>query len=460
MTHLLRLILSLLLLILLTSHSQAQNQDLITRISLTNDGSESNGRSYVTSIDAKGENVVFSSDATNYVEGDSYDTSHIYVHNRPKAYTKRISIGYDGTEGNGGSGGGRISANGRYVAFISRATNLVVDDTNSHSDIFVYDLETSTTKRVSVASDGSQANHFSDSLNISGNGRLIVFTSLASNLVENDNNDALDVFIHDQQTAQTRIVSVTPKGTSGNDYSYNPVISADGRFIAFASSADDLACCPSAFHDIFVRDMKTAQTRHISKAYDGGQTDDSSDARGISADGRYILFSSLASNLVQNDSNDYCAVGGSPNPSCRDLFVYDQKEEVLKHVTVASDGIQANDESYGTTISPNGRYVAFWSEANNLSVHDQNPGRDLFVHDLTTSQTKLVTIGYDGSQVMSRDFSGTPAFSADGTLLSFSSPATNLVPNDTNGEIDAFISRWQEVQKVYRLHLPLMTSES
>lgn len=456
MKRLLIFILSLLVLIVLISDSQAQNEELITRISLTNDGSESNGRSYVTSMDAEGENIVFYSDSTNFVKGDIFDEFHIFVYNRTKAYTKRISIAVDGTEGNGISASGGISANGRYVVFTSYASNLVSNDTNSESDIFVYDLETSTIKRVSVASDGSQANHLSRYPNISGDGRLIVFTSFASNLVKNDNNNELDVFMYDQQTGKTSLVSVTPEGTSGSNHSDRAVISEDGRFIAFESSANDLACCSSAFHDIFVRDMSTAQTSHISKAVDGGETNDSSATAGISADGRYILFSSLASNLVENDTNNYCAVGGSPNPSCRDIFVYDQKTALIKRVSVASDGTQTHDESNRATISPDGRYVAFWSEADNLSPHDDNPGRDLFVHDLTTSETKLVSIGYNGSQGVSRYASVAPAFSDDGTLLAFSSAATNLVPNDTNEKMDVFVSRWQELTRIYRLHLPLV----
>jgi|GEM_PF-1585857 len=218
---------------------------------------------------------------------------------------QRVSVASGGTQGNGDSGCPSISADGRYVAFQSYASNLVPGDTNGTWDVFVHDRLTGQTTRVSVASDGTQGNGDSECPSISADGRYVAFASLASNLVPGDTNGTWDVFVHDRLTGQTTRVSVASGGAQGNSGSWCPSISADGRYVAFQSYASNLVPGDTnGVLDVFVHDRLTGQTTRVSVASDGTQGDSYSFGSSISADGRYVAFSSLASNLVPGDTND------------------------------------------------------------------------------------------------------------------------------------------------------------
>jgi Tol biopolymer transport system component len=190
------------------------------------------------------------------------------------------------------------------VAFASSATNLVSGDTNKHPDIFVRDLQTNQTTRVSVASDGTQANNFSFNPSISADGRYVAFTSWANNLVSGDTNGGRDIFVHDRQTGATTRVSVATGGGQAAADSQRPSISADGRYVAFESDASNLVSGDTNNHpDIFVHDRQTGVTMQVSVASDGTQTYAFSSDPSISADGRYVAFGSEADNLVSGDTN-------------------------------------------------------------------------------------------------------------------------------------------------------------
>ena len=249
-----------------------------------------------------------------------------------------------GMQGSGHSYNPGISADGRWVVFQSEARNLVEGDTNRVSDIFVHDRQTGTTERVSVASDGAQGDGesgimshqegWSAGLSISADGRWVAFTSSASNLAAGDTNECddpirgphncYDVFVHDLQTGATVRVSVASDGTQSDDESDAPSISADGRWMAFMSSASNLVAgdtneCPYSSGspncpDVFVRDLQTGTTERVSVASDGTQANEVSVASGVSADGRWVVFWSLASNLVADDSNGFM-----------DVFVHDRR---------------------------------------------------------------------------------------------------------------------------------------
>jgi len=239
-------------------------------------------------------------------------TSAGSVHAMP-GNTTRVSVASDGTQSNHDSYNPSISANGRYVAFESEATNLVSGDTNNFRDIFVHDRQTGQTTRVSVASDGTQANGHSFDPSISADGRYVVFESLASNLVSGDTNDHQDIFVHDRQTGQTTRVSVASDGTQANDHSFDPSISADGRYVAFISFASNLVggdteppILPSTTSlpnnpasqgrgvssQVFVHDRQTGATTLVSVAIDGSEGNGHSEEVSISADGRYVAFRS------------------------------------------------------------------------------------------------------------------------------------------------------------------------
>ncbi len=197
-----------------------------------------------------------------------------------------------------------ISADGRYIAFTSSASNLVPGDTNRNSDVFVHDTVTGTTSRVSIDSDGHQANGSSWHPSISADGRHIAYGSRASNLVAGDSNGRDDVFVHDTVTGTTRRVSIDSNGNQASSDLEAPSISADGRYIAFTSQASNLvAGDTNGADDVFVHDTLTGTTRRVSTNSDGDQANASSMDPRISANGRYIAFYSYASNLVPGDTN-------------------------------------------------------------------------------------------------------------------------------------------------------------
>lgn len=402
-----------------------------TRVSTATGGAQATGgASREPSISADGRFVAFSSYASTLVTDDTNSKSDVFIHDRQTGQTTRVSVASDGSQANDHSGSPSLSADGRYVAFYSSATNLVAGDTNGLGDIFVHDRQTGQTTRVSVASDGSQTNDENSLFAISADGRYVAFTSAATNLVAGDTNGAIDVFVHDRQTGQTTRVSVASDGSQANSISFFPAISADGRFVAFLSNATNLvAGDTNGAIDVFVHDRQTGQTTRVSVASDGAQANGASNVHpslpGISADGRFVTFASLATNLALNDTNGHA-----------DIFVHDRQTGQTTRVSVASDGTQGNGASARPAISPDGRFIAFISNATNLTPGDTNAQQDVFLHDRVTGQTIRVSVVTGGAQA-----NGAPeevAIARFGWTVAFASSATDLVENDTNGFVDVF----------------------
>jgi Tol biopolymer transport system component len=343
----------------------------ITRI-VSSDESYSAGS---PTLSADGRYVAFWSDASDLVQGDGNGDADLFIRDRASGQTTRVNVDSDGYESSGGSGDGQaISSDGRYVAFASRASDLVADDTNGTSDVFVHDVLTGDTERISVDSDGNEAVGDSVLPAISADGRYISFTSSAGDLTPDDTNEADDVFIHDRQSDQTRLVSISNTGgqaSGGADYSRSS-ISADGRYVAFDSSAGDLvADDENETRDVFVRDLLTEITTRVSENTNGAEGDGESIHPSLSADGRYVAFASWSSNLVDDDTND-----------ALDVFLRDTQSNLTWRASVTETGAQANSESYAPTISADGRHVAYVSDANNLVSGDTNEADDVFVTDL------------------------------------------------------------------------------
>ncbi|MFO7538975.1 MAG: calcium-binding protein [Chloroflexota bacterium] len=406
-----------------------------TRVSVASDGTQGNGGSAWSAISADGRYVAFGSLASNLVLGDTNSRRDIFVHDRQTAQTSRVSVASDGTQANNSSNYPSISADGRYVAFESGAGNLIPCDTNDdwQVDVFVHDQQTGQISCVSVASDGTQGNGWSENPSISANGRYVAFESWATNLVPGDTNGTADVFVRDRQTGQTSRVSIASDGTQGNSNSGDPSlkgpsISADGRYVAFTSWATNLVPGDTnGWTDVFVHDRQTGQTSRLSVASDGTQGNNGSEDPSISADGRYVAFRSAASNLVPGDTNGWA-----------DVFVHDRQTGQTSRISVASDGTQGNHWSQNPSISADGRYVAFHSRANNLAPGDANGYTyNVFVHDRQTGQTSRVSVASDGTQ--GNGGSLAPSISADGRYVAFHSGASNLVPGDTNGATDVFV---------------------
>jgi Tol biopolymer transport system component len=397
------------------------------RVSVRSSGAQATDRSDDPSISANGRYVAFWSDAANLVSKDKNGERDIFVRNRKTKRTKRVSVRSSGVEVDGGSGQPSISADGRYVAFSSMATDLVGIDTNLSNDVFVHDRKTKKTRRVSVPTGGGQADTSSWDPSISADGRFVAFSSLAKNLVANDTNDWNDIFVHDRKTKKTKRVSVKSGGGQSNGDSGNPSISANGRFVAFWSEATNLvAGDTNGKFDIYVHDRWKKKTKRVSVKSDGGQSNGDVDIPSISGDGRFVAFRSDATDLVGNDTNGKI-----------DVFVHDRRKKRTKRVSVRTGGAQASDSSVDPSISANGRYVAFRSRATDLVGFDTNGKFDVFVHDRWKKKTKRVSVKTGGAQA--NDESGPPRISADGRFVAFASKATNLVANDTNTSDDIFV---------------------
>ena len=404
------------------------------RISVASSGTQGNddSTSFKSNISADGRYAVFSSYATNLVSNDTNGSRDVFIYDRSTDLIQRISVNASGSQGNNDSYYPSISADGRYIAYNSWASNLVAGDSNDTSDIFVYDRYTGGTDRISVASNGSEANGDGSYYpTISGNGQLVVFFSYASNLVDDDNNAQPDVFVHDRSSGVTERVSIASDGTEGNGPSYESAISSDGRYIAFLSRANNLVDGdPGGLNDIFIRDRQAGTTELVSFPYFGDVANGASDEPAISADGRYITYYSIASNLVSSDNN------GTP-----DFFLYDRDTGTTELISVATDGSQGTDGSINyfsySDISDDGRYVTFSTDANNLVNGDTDSEWDVFVRDRYQGLTERISVNSSG--IAGNGESTHPCMSSDGQLVLYLSYASNLVSGDSNEASDIFI---------------------
>jgi Tol biopolymer transport system component len=407
------------------------------------------GASREPSVSADGRYVAFSSTANNLVTGDANNLSDVFLHDRQTGETILISVGTGGAAGNGASDEPSISADGRFVSFRSTATDLIASDTNGQADIFVRDWQGGTTRRASANSSGPQftgnANDFSAEPFTSANGDWVAFTSRASNLTSDPNQDradvptsngpsrVIDVFLRDLTTGSvqnaTKMVSVNPQGISGNGRSFDPSVSADGRFVAFRSEASDLVTGDTnGKRDILVRNMQTNTTTLVSVGQGGAPANDNSDSPSISQDGRFVVFSSDANNLVPNDTNGK-----------KDVFVHDLQAGTTTLVSFNQlRTASGNGDSFEPTISQDGRFVGFTSGASDLVPGDDNNSTDVFLYDIQSGALTLLSVNQAGrpAQGNSRDTFVAPG----GQFIAFSSEAIDLVTGDTNNASDAFLA--------------------
>lgn len=402
----------------------------VERLSVPPSGGEPNGESFMAAPTPDGRYVAFQSGASNLVPGDTNDRGDIFVLDRARGTIERVSVASDGAQADAGSGSPSISADGRYVAFSSFATNLVPGGTSiARPDIFVHDRQTGLTERVSVSSTGQESDGWpSWEPSISADGRYVAFESWASNLVPGDTNGSYDVFVRDRLAGTTERVSVASDGTEGNSSSQYPDISADGRYVAFESRSRTLVL-PDANNaaDIFVHDRVTRTTERVSIGTDGSESNQASFNPVISADGRVVAFEGWGFNLVPGDFN-----------RAPDVFVHDRQTGVTDRISVSSDGAEGsvNGHSLRPAIAPDGRHVAFHSAATNLVPGDTNAAWDVFVHDLATGATERVSV--DASGLEGNGASRYPMLTAGGVEVLFESQATNIVPSKASTGHDIF----------------------
>jgi Tol biopolymer transport system component len=402
------------------------------RLSLGAQGTQANDGSAWQAISADGRYVAFISWASNLVPGDTNGTNDIFVRDRLLGTTERASVSLSGQQANDYSQEPAISADGRFVAFGSAATNLVSIGVSGYENVYVRDLRNATTELVSVNSSGQPGSSGGGGPSISADGRYVAFISYSDNLVPGDYNGLLDVFVRDRQNGTTECVSnVVGGGPPNYNWLLQVNISADGNFVAFMSTANNLVPgVTNGLAHVFVRDRTTNSIECpcvTLNAVVGGRACWSPS---ISADGRYVAFASLDDNFVPADTN-----------GTTDIFVAVRDGITFRseRVSVSSAGEQANGVSYNPAISADGRYVTFESESTNLVPGDTNQSPDVFVHDRQTGTTERVNLEPSGAQGHYGGYGLYPCISADGRFVAFDSYANDLVAEDTNHQTDVFV---------------------
>ncbi|MBI5364329.1 MAG: PD40 domain-containing protein [Planctomycetes bacterium] len=342
------------------------------RVSVSSTGAEAHGASAVSAITADGNLVVFVSSASDLVPGDTNAKVDVFVRDRLAGTTERISVGPGGVEGTGHCQFAVVTPDGRYVAFSSQADNLAPNDTNGTDDVFRYDRQFGTVRIVSARSTGVVGNGTSTSPSISDDGRFVAFASAASNLAGGDTNGAFDVYVSDLLLGTIELASRASSGAQGSLGSMQPSLSGDGRFLAFASYANNLV--PSDTNgsmDVFRRELQTGALLLVSADMAGGSANGESLYPSISGDGRFVAFGSHATDLLMVDANGIAM----------DAFVRDCVAGTTEFAGVGTSGLQANFRIVDLALSANGRYVCFTSMAANLVAGDTNQREDVFLRD-------------------------------------------------------------------------------
>ncbi len=407
-------------------------------------------------ISADGRHVAFVSRAVENLEPNLWECpvacyhAQVLTYDRTRRTVELVSATPAGEPGSGSSVAASISGNGRFVAFISSAADLV-DPVRSQCEscpqVYVRDLVKRTTEIVSLSDTGQAADlGVSQFVSISADGRSVAFDSWSGNLTREEpshcrevgaygfgayhNNlitlrdgNCLQVYAHDRASRKTELVSVSPAGSAGEGLSDTPSLSADGRFVAFESQAANLVSGDAnRAHDVFIRDRRLHRTEPASVSSSGRQGSSDSYApkdgssQFISADGRFIAFPTSAA-LARDDTNETF-----------DVYVRDRLERTTTRASISSSGEQASSTTDSASISSDGRYVAFASGSASLVGGDDNLEVDAFVHDMRSRTTVLVSKSSTGE--VGNDHSNQPRISPDGRVVVFFSFASNLT-NDT-----------------------------
>ena len=464
----------------------AATVELVTHADLAATNSAGSSDSSAPVLSGDGRFVVFLSSAQNLTTNQSSGTVNVFIRDRQPGVTELASVSPNGTAGNGPSSSPGISSNGQFVVFQSRSSNLVPGATNGWENIFVRNLTAGTTLLASANTNGVAGDYSSLNPQMTPDGRFVVFESVADDLVENDTNRLSDVFVRDLAASKTTLVSVNVAGAgSGSGYSINPSITPDGRFVVFESTAANLVTNDfNTKSDIFLRDLVAGTTTLISSGADGNAAGNSQTAA-ITDDGRYVAFESTANNLVAGDvdglndiflrdaqtstttlisslTNFNVAADAPSRPVIsRDgrlvafqtgvppfysfavstnsqIYLWDSRSGTNILLTASLDGTTpADGVSYGAAISADNRYVTFLSNATNLVAGVTNGQFQVFQRDLATGVTALVSVNRDGNG-NNLDCNSASA-SDDGRLVAFDSLENHLVPDDSNGASDVFV---------------------
>jgi Tol biopolymer transport system component len=394
------------------------------RVSTNAAGTQANGGSFLPSVSRDGRLVAFKSTGTNLHPADTNGFADVFVKDMSTGAVTLVSANMAGGSGNGDSDEPSLSADGRYVSFTSTASDLVPGDTNGVKDVFRRDLKKKRTDLISVANNGDQATGYAGGSSINGDGRFVAFGSPASNLPDGivGTHTWSQIYLRDMLAQRTILVSANASGGAGNSSSRHPSISEDGRYLGYTTAATDLIVpdANGSISDIHLWDWRTGQTIRASDSNAGVQVDDESYFVAVSATGRYIAFTSAATNL------------GLPNPSgVWQVYLRDQVTGFTEAVSLDPNKQEGNGYSQWPSVSADGRYVAFESLASDLVALDANGEFDIFVRDRTASTTTRVSLSETGGDPDGR--SVWAVISADGATVTFESRGTNVVMPDVTG---------------------------
>jgi uncharacterized repeat protein (TIGR01451 family) len=394
-------------------------------VSVSSAGVQGDQDSQRPSVSADGRFVAFASLSDNLVPADTNLSSDIFVRDRRTGTTQRVSVSTAGRQSNrdsgllNGMGGPSISADGRYVAFDSEATNLVRGDTNGAADVFVHDRLTGTTERVSVASGGAQANAGGTEPDISGDGRFVAFVSFSDNLVP-DANFTGDIFVRDRQTGVTERISEAPDGTDANSQSLlTPRLNDDGRFVYFTSFASNLVPADTDNSDVdaylFDRLTQTMTAITSNRGSSGSFVINHGTAGGISGDGRFLTFTTGDNTFITPDTNNFF----------EDAWLVDRGTGEYTLVGVNDAGQQGDDSTFAGDVSDGGRFVALVSRSTNFGG-PANFRENVYVRDRAAGTTRIVSVASDGTEGDLDSLQ--PAMTPDGMVIAFASRSSTFVP--------------------------------
>ena len=366
-------------------------------------------------VSGDGRYVAFTSAASDLVAEDADQRLDVYLRDLVNGTTELVSVGTTGKAGGGTVND--VSADGRYVVFTSRTADVVTNDVNGVDDVFIRDRVAGTTERVSVADNGEQARQPSTDGSVSRDGRYVTFTTFARLVPEDRDSSSQDVYVRDLVSDSTELVSVTRTGNEGGGKEAS--ISDNGRFISFTSKGKLVKGDSNKAHDVFVRDLRKDKTVRVSVSSKGAQAGKPSFESEIAGRGRFIVFSSNAGNLVNNDKNKKL-----------DVFVHDRKKAKTELASVNSREKRAGGPTVAPTISADGRYVAFHSSSN--LVKGGGNVSSLYLRDREAGRTELLLSNVQNGA----------SISGDGHALSFSTFSGDFVTGDTNGTTDVFLYTW------------------
>jgi Tol biopolymer transport system component len=404
----------------------------VTRVNVSAIGAQADDETYDVTLSETGQYVAFTSYASNFVPGRNFGTPDVFLKDLSTGDIDLVSVDNAGRRSPGPTGSPSISRDGRYVAFESRGL-LAPEDSNGaqYTDVYVRDRTADTTRLVSLNRFGIGGNRESRHPAISANGRYVVFTSAADNLVDYDDNQRYDVFVSDLTTGDIVRVNVSAAGDEADWDSNAVTISPNGRYVAFSSAATNLV--PGDTNndqDIFLVqrpfDPTLRSIERVSLDSAGGELDGTSAVASLSANGRYVAFYTEA-DLVQFTHSVW-------NVAVRDRTLGTTTVLSTQHNAPDHTG---NGDSREAQISPDGGYVTFSSAASDLIADDTNGVSDVFVWTRSTGAVTRVSRPSSGE---ANGMSEYPAINDGGTRIAFRSVANNLVPGDINGRADMFVT--------------------